>query len=60
MTESRTEMKDRLCVALDVCSASEALALTEQLKGTVGLFKVGLELFANEDLPLSARSHSWE
>ena len=32
-------------VALDVSSEAEALKLTDQLKDSVGLFKVGLQLF---------------
>ncbi len=40
--------KDRLCVALDVPAAPQALALAKKLKGTVGLFKIGLELFTSE------------
>lgn len=39
--------KDRLIVALDVASMDEALSLVDELKGEVGLFKVGLELFTN-------------
>lgn len=36
---------DRVIFALDVPDASSALAWVEKLKGRVGLFKVGLELF---------------
>jgi len=39
---------DRLVVALDVPSASEALRLAEILKGRVGMLKIGLELFCAE------------
>ena len=39
---------ERLVVALDVPTASEALALTRELAGRVGMVKVGLELFCAE------------
>lgn len=39
---------DRLVVALDVPTAAEALALTRALSGSVGMVKVGLELFCAE------------
>jgi orotidine-5'-phosphate decarboxylase len=39
---------DRLVVALDVPTGAEALALTRQLQGRVGMVKVGLELFCAE------------
>jgi orotidine-5'-phosphate decarboxylase len=37
--------KDRLILALDVDSEGEALGLVEELKDSVGMFKVGLQLF---------------
>ncbi len=37
--------KDRLIVALDVDDAGKARQLVEQLRGSVGMFKVGLEPF---------------
>jgi len=39
---------DRLVVALDVPTASEALDLARRLSGRVGMLKVGLELFCAE------------
>jgi len=39
--------KDRLIVALDVPSLDEAVALIKELKDDVGMFKVGLELYAH-------------
>jgi orotidine-5'-phosphate decarboxylase len=39
---------ERLVVALDVPTGAEALALTRQLVGRVGMVKVGLELFCSE------------
>ncbi len=38
--------KDRLIVALDVQSLDEARRWIEELRGEVGMFKVGLELFS--------------
>jgi len=37
--------QDKLIVALDVPEAAEALALAKTLAGSVGLFKIGMELF---------------
>ena len=42
------EPKDRIVIALDFDSAAESLRLVEQLRGRVGLFKVGSQLFAAE------------
>ncbi len=42
------EPKDRIVIALDLDSATESLRLVEQLRGRVGLFKVGSQLFAAE------------
>lgn len=39
------EPKDRIVVALDVETAAQALALVEQLRGQVGMFKIGKQLF---------------
>ena len=40
--------RERLVVALDVESGAEAMALVERLRGTVGMFKVGKQLFTAE------------
>lgn len=40
--------RSRIIVPLDVSSGSEALAIVERLKGRVGMFKVGLQLFCAE------------
>jgi len=40
--------KDRLIFALDVPDKSEAQRLVKLLRGSVGCFKVGLELFVRE------------
>ena len=37
--------KDRIVVALDVETPSQALALVEKLRGLVGMFKIGKQLF---------------
>ena len=42
------EPKDRIIIALDFDSAAESLKLVEQLRGRVGLFKVGSQLFTAE------------
>ncbi len=39
---------DRLCFALDVDNADAALGLVDELRGHVGVFKIGLELFIAE------------
>jgi len=39
--------KERLIVALDVPTMEEALALVDELRDEVGMFKVGLELFTH-------------
>ncbi|MBE9531769.1 MAG: orotidine 5'-phosphate decarboxylase, partial [Proteobacteria bacterium] len=39
--------KESLIFALDTATLGEALAYVDMLKGQVGLFKVGLELFVN-------------
>jgi orotidine-5'-phosphate decarboxylase len=41
-------MNNPIIVALDVPSASEALALVERLQDAIGFYKVGLELFTAE------------
>jgi orotidine-5'-phosphate decarboxylase len=47
MTDRRAAAKGKLIVALDVPSAADARRLVTALKGHVGLFKVGLELFVS-------------
>ena len=37
--------KDRIVVALDVETSAQALALVEKLRGLVGMFKIGKQLF---------------
>ena len=39
--------KDRVIIALDVETEEKALGLVRRLKGVVGCFKVGLELFSS-------------
>jgi len=41
-------VRDRIIVALDVDSANEAREITRELKGKVGAFKIGLQLFTAE------------
>ncbi|MBX9770738.1 MAG: orotidine-5'-phosphate decarboxylase [Candidatus Obscuribacterales bacterium] len=44
--------KDNLIVALDVPTLAEAQQLADELRGEVGMFKVGLELYSREGLSL--------
>lgn len=42
---SQITPKDRIVVALDVETAAQALALVEKVRGLVGMFKIGKQLF---------------
>lgn len=42
------QAKERIAVALDVDTAGQALRLVEALRGRVGIFKVGMQLFNSE------------
>jgi orotidine-5'-phosphate decarboxylase len=42
------QAKDRLCVALDVDSLTEAKKIVKRLKDYVGVFKIGFQLFTKE------------
>ncbi len=50
----QSSARDRLIVALDLSTADAAARVAEQLRGRVGLFKVGSELFTAEG-PILAR-----
>lgn len=50
--KNKLEVKDRLIVALDVSSLEEAKAIVKDLKDHVGMFKMGLELYAHAGLEL--------
>src|SRR5947209_4531484 len=41
-------IRDRIVIALDVDNRAAALNLVERLRGRVGLFKIGLQLFTAE------------
>ena len=41
----KPKTKDRIIVALDVATAAEARRIIEELRGEVGAFKIGLQLF---------------
>jgi orotidine-5'-phosphate decarboxylase len=41
-------MKEKICIALDVSTRKEALDLVRQLHDSVGMFKVGMQLFTAE------------
>src|SRR2546429_7316417 len=45
---SPSNVKDRLIIALDVPDRDDALRLVECLAGTVGMFKIGSQLFTAE------------
>lgn len=45
----------RLVVALDVPDTATAVAMAERLTGSVGMFKIGLELFVAEGPPIIRR-----
>ncbi len=47
MEAPRREIKDRLIIALDVPSADKALKLVNLLRGKIGMFKVGSQLFTS-------------
>ncbi len=49
---NKLNVKDRLIVALDVSSIDEAKQIVKDLRGEVGMFKMGLELFASCGLSL--------
>lgn len=40
--------EDRLCLALDVDTRAQAIALIQELRDYVGLFKIGSQLFSSE------------
>src|SRR4051812_5893508 len=46
LTES--EIREKIVVALDVSTRSEALKIVDQLAGRVGMFKIGNQLFSSE------------
>ena len=48
MRISKQEAKERLCLALDVSTLSEAEGIVAEVKDFVGVFKVGMELFSAE------------
>lgn len=52
LTKQNRQVKDRLIVALDVSTISEARAIVTDLKDHVGMFKAGLELYASVGLAL--------
>ena len=53
MEVGREEIKDRLIIALDVPTADRARELVSLLRGRVGMFKVGSQLFTSAGPPLA-------
>src|SRR6185503_11190810 len=47
------EPRDRIIVALDVPSVDDAMRLVSKLKGSVGVYKIGLELLFNGGFQLA-------
>src|SRR6185436_2173083 len=45
------DARSRLIVALDVAKTEEALALVQELRGVISMFKVGLELIVGGGVP---------
>lgn len=54
-----SRISNRLIVALDVSTASQAISLAEELHGSAGMLKIGLELFAAEGPPLVKTLSQW-
>ena len=54
ISPDKQRTQDRLIIALDVSSAAEAVRMAEKLRGHVGVFKVGSQLFTAEG-PVLAR-----
>ncbi len=52
MLAQQLKAKDRLIVALDVSTLDEARAIVKDLREHVGMFKIGLELFAAAGIAL--------
>jgi orotidine-5'-phosphate decarboxylase len=50
---------NQIIVALDVDSRAEALSLVHRLKGRVGLFKIGSQLFTSEGPGLVRKLCTW-
>ena len=48
MPSTPLEPRDRLVVALDFCAREAALGMASRLRGLVGMFKIGKELFTSE------------
>ena len=48
MEAQHMKPSDKICVALDVDNLNRATLLTEQLKGYVGMFKIGIQLYTSE------------
>lgn len=48
MSLSKEEAKERLCLALDVPTISEAESIVTDVRDFVGVFKIGMQLFSSE------------
>jgi len=47
VSSTDSDIRDRIIVALDVDSASDALSIARELSGNIGAFKIGLQLFTS-------------
>src|SRR5713226_8659801 len=55
LVREKLPMRDRLIVALDLSTANAAAPLAEKLRGRVGMFKVGSQIFTAEGPELVRR-----
>jgi orotidine-5'-phosphate decarboxylase len=57
---SRTNAKDKIIVALDVPTATDAVSIVNELKGAVGAFKIGLQLFTSAGPDFVRKLVTWD
>jgi len=58
MSQKASSTSERIILPLDVATEQEALRLVEQLRGYVGLFKVGLELITSVGPSIIQKIHN--
>jgi orotidine-5'-phosphate decarboxylase len=57
---SQTNTKDKIIVALDVPTATDAISIVNELKGAVGAFKIGLQLFTSAGPDFVRKLVTWD
>lgn len=57
---SQTNTKDKIIVALDVSTATDAISIVNELKGAVGAFKIGLQLFTSAGPDFVRKLVTWD